>query len=519
MIPEQYRLETVLRTEDSDGVASRAVMAPGLIGADSIAGDVTVNVTGGQFLLPGGALIISSDAAGSSGSDENVVQDNMGIAGNVSLAFTGGAHTINDIQVSSSGFGGSWTNPAGDFLIGSARSGDFDFSVSGTGTTINLLNGLSVEARTSGPQGAVAAPNGVTLSITDTGNAAGTGLIIGGSIDIETRAVTAADESVVTGRPISIVADNAILSFDDLTLDTSSAAGFFDVDVSEIRSGDVNIIARNGASISGNTADIDASADAGSFAVASAFGGDVTISAIDSTISFAGNVDINTSGSGSNSGPDGSGEQTFGLGGDITISMGGTVGSTMNFADLNLNSDGRVDFGDEEAGSGFFEGDGANGIAGDITFNLGNGNFTAGNVDVSADGFAGDGGQIVTIPPASNSGLAPLNQSNASPLTFVQNAPMMGGGVSAGVGGTGTGGDIVFNLDLGAGTATVANLNVTANGIGGDGAFGDINNGTFGGDGGDGIGGTATFNAISGTLTVTNDLIVSATGKHCAQRW
>ncbi len=165
-------------------------------------------------------------------------------------------------------------------------------------------------------------------------------------------------------------------------------------------------------------------------------------------------------------------------GGDITVNLSG-IGSDISFGGITIF--------DTQARGGIAGG----GTGGDVIFNLQDGNFSANDLNISTSGVGGTSG-----------GVAPLA------VSFMA----LAGDMSAGDGADGTGGDVIFNLDLGAGSASVTNLNISANGIGGDGAQGSVFAGTFGGNGGDGIGGNATFNAISGTLNVSNTLTVSANG-------
>lgn len=138
---------------------------------------------------------------------------------------------------------------------------------------------------------------------------------------------------------------------------------------------------------------------------------------------------------------------------------------------------------------------GGTGIGGNVTFDLTGGHFSADSLNILADGIGRNAG--------------------SADASLVSNSPFVAGfgplaPFPSADGADGTGGTVTFNLN--GGTANVANLSVTANGLGGAGDPGDANAATTAGNGGSGTGGSATFNGISGSLTVTDTLTVAANG-------
>ncbi|WP_162559013.1 hypothetical protein [Sphingorhabdus sp. EL138] len=429
----------------------------GSVGNDGIAGNFSLNLQGGT--MAAGDISINTDARATSGSDGTVSQSNDGIAGNVNIAITGGDHTFNSLSSTSSAESRESVNAAGEIVNGIANRPMANISVSGAGTSLTINNNINLSTGTSDKQVGDAATPSSTISAVGTGTGAGTGLLVAGGIfaDIE--------------GSIDLIADGSTVSFDTLQLFATSS---FD-DGTTLSGGNINVISRNSGVLTGRNGDLFANAQIFDFSgpasptAVNGRGGNILISADNSSINFTGRLSASANGLGD-------ADLGNGIGGTIRLLVDGDAAS-MTLTDLSFSTDGRVFF-DEEAGfGGFPKGDGGSGIGGTTTIDLLNGTFVADDISVSSDGSGGPGGDNV--------------------------------GSTAGSGGTGTGGDVIVNLD--GSNATVNSLTITASGLGGDGGFGDSDNGNNGGNGGMGIGGNATFNATSGTLNV-NQIRVDALG-------
>lgn len=471
---------------------------PGQIGSDSVGGDIIFTLTGGVTNF--GETAIRTFASGTSGSDENTAQSNDGSAGDVTIAVTDGRHAFDGLDLVSFSSGGSSFNAAGEAVEGSARRAITDISVSGPTSSLTSRNDVFISVQVSGnpvgdidiPSVSIRAQNGGSFLVADDSGRQ--------DLFIDTSAFADSDVTSITSGAVSLLADNGSIFFGDLDVITigesdstlpSSAIG-----MPNARGGNISLIAQNDGSISGEFGSLDASALADSANAGTAIGGNILLNANNGSITFSRSFFASADGDGGV--PDSDAQALgSGTGGTIRLLLEGATG-VIDMDDMFLNTDGRIAPG-EEVANDQFEGDGGLGIGGTITFDLLDGSFTADTIRAGSDGFGGSGGVVVT-PPAMGAGAS----GGITPLALII------AGSSAGAGGDGIGGDIVFNLD---GTsATIDDLSVTADGIGGSGASGDIDSDTSGGSGGSGIGGTSTFNAISGSLTVTDTLTVSANG-------
>lgn len=509
-------------TLDASGVAAQfgkdTAGGPGLIGNSSFGGTVSVNLSGGQTNI--GTLLLNASADGSTGSDSSVAQDASATAGTVSFNATGGTHTFGRLDLLAEAAPGGSFDASGSSVSGSAGRGVGSVSVSGTDTTVQVTDDLNIFVQTSG----VIADSGrvvADISVTNTGTSGG--LFIGDELNIDATAKDGSDTAPNTSGSVNLLVDNSTISFGrmrfDVTASPSGGFGFGSGQGMDFQAGDITLTARNGGILSGGSVDLEANASSTEFEGGIANAGNITLLADNGTITFTGTLSVGASGLGGG-GINAADEAGTGQGGNILFSLVG-AGGAMNFANIFANSDGAI-FSDPEGGffSGGVEGDGGEGIAGSVTFDLTGGTFAAGDVSVSSDGFGGAGGSSTNIP-AGSSAVTPLigtavpggAQSSALTLASVSNASQMGGALpKAGRGGDGTGGTVTFNVN---GTnATMASLDVSADGIAGSGGFGDFQTGVSGGDGGDAFGGDATFNALSGSLTVTNTLSVTARGNN-----
>ncbi|NRD91090.1 hypothetical protein C8024_19005 [Sphingopyxis sp. BSNA05] len=474
---------------------------PGLVGSDSVGGDISLNLSGGAVTT--GEIVFSQGATASSGAAAGGAQSNDATAGALDLTVTGGTHVIDNIEVYATAASEGSFDAAGTAISGNASSGGAHFLIDGGSLTIS--SDLQGELNTFGVTPA-ASEDRVTITVQNAGS-----LQVNGEINISTRAFHGSDSVTSTGGGISILADNATLTAGGIFLDTSAQPNdqFFSNDPSEgkdFQAGDINIAARNGGAITAGFSFLDANATGNDTIAGNATGGDILIEANDGSIEFTDFLGVNASGVGGVGGDDDIPDSLgTGRGGAVTFRVQGTSGA-MTLSDLDIASDGSISVGGE-GGAPRFEGDGGLGFGGDVTFDLLGGTFLADDITVGSNGSGGGGGDLFTVPgPVTNNEAAVL----AAPEDLTLAVTPFAGGVSAGDGGDGQGGDVTFNLN--GGNATVTNLTISANGFGGDGANGDINYGTAGGSGGRGLGGNTTFNAIAGNLTVTSTLTVAAEG-------
>ncbi|MCP5396583.1 MAG: hypothetical protein H6918_07610 [Sphingomonadaceae bacterium] len=484
---------------------------PGLIGSDGIGGNVTLNLAGGNLNL--GAVAITTDGVASTGSSSASAQSNDGIAGNVSINVTGGSHTIDFLSVSSDAVAAESYDEFGTSIRGLAQRGSVNIAVSNTDSALLLSSGLDISATTRGATTDPTSPT-VSLSARDTGTSGGFTVL--GDIFIDTGAGRGSDDVATTAGSVDITVDSSSFSFDTLFIDAVAApSGFSFGTIGEgldFVGGDITLTVQNGGIFTGNSMFLDASGTGADGTAGNGTGGTITVLVDNASFNVSGTSSLDSSGRGGTGG-DVSDPTSLGIGqgGVINVTVRG-AGGFMSLGSLFASSDGSIFF-DVEGGSGTFEGDGGIGIGGDVIFNIEGGTFTANRVRVSADGEGGPGGELVTrfLQDLGKGGVSGFELSGLDGVQFAGGA--IGdalGFTRAGDGGAGTGGNVTFNLN--GGTATVTNLSVTADGIGGDGATGYFDNGTTGGNGGVGTGGTAIFNALTGTLTVTNTLTVSANG-------
>jgi len=464
-------------------------------GSDSVAGDVTINLTDGSLDI--GQLTVRVGAEASRGTDSGIIQSNDATSGVFDLNVTGGFHTLGSVFVdaetrASSSYDGSPVEAAG--IANRAR---VNVDVSGLDTGFDVAGSFTIAARAIGNAGA---PTGdaVTISVTGTGVNTGAGLTVGSVLDVETDVQDGASGTPAVAGNITLLVDDGLLTAGRLGLAADAFADeFFSTFTSQgtdFAGGVIDITAINGGEINvSSTSFVTANANAGvpdALGDGIGQGGTINILADDGGISFGGTLRLSANGF-AVTGINVNGESGVGIGGTITITVDGqpaidTLGGRLNFADLDSGTDGSFFF-DGEFIDTFFIGRGSDGIGGLTEFNVLGGNLTASDITVSSDGEGGPGGEITdgTVDPET-------------------------GFFTTGAGGTGTGGQVVFNVD--GGIANVENLTVSSNGLGGEGAFGDVDDDTIAGDGGDSFGGIATFNAVSGILNVIDTLSVESTG-------
>ncbi len=460
-------------------------------GSDSTAGNVTINLTGGS--IDANFLGVNVNANATSGTDSTIVQSNDAAAGDFTFNVTGGSHSFSGIGVDATATSGRSFDGTTDTLAfgGLIDRGSVSVAVSNADTALSVTSSVFIDVTARGNAGA-AVGDTVSISVTDTGAAPGAGLVIGGDLDIFANLREGAPGVVSEAGTIRLSADNGVLEADGVTLRANAFlpafSSSFDRQGTDFQGGVIDLTASNGGSISiDGSSFITATATGGANSSDAGFGigqgGAITLLADDGSITFNGDLDLEANGL-AFSGTSSEGVSGQGLGGTVRITVQGAGGS-LSFQDIDAGTDGTFSF-DGEVIDTFFVGAGTGGVGGLTEFNVLGGTLVATDITVSSDGEGGPGGEVSDGTVGAN------------------------GLLNTGEGGSGIGGEVVFNLD--GGDATVANLTVTSSGIGGDGAFGEDFFGTNAGDGGDAVGGTATFNALSGNLTVTNTLSVEATG-------
>ena len=445
-----------------------------------------------------------ANAAGTSGSGPGQ-SSNDATGGSASLRVTGGSHTIGDVIIDVSADDASSFNAANESVDGLANGGSASVLVDNA--ALDIAGNLSIDADTDGQTGP-SARSSASVTVENDGV-----LSVGNRIDVSVRASGGNVGTVNQAGTITILADNGTIATDDLELSAFSLLGAFGggspADASA--GGDISVAATNAGSImvDGFTF-VDASSTAANASGgAEADGGTILFEADGATLEFLGSMFVDANGVGNSNSDPNAAQRGRGTGGTVTYRLTGASGA-MTLDNAFISADGSVEF-DIEGGGIQPVGIGGNGFGGQVTFDLLGGTFTANNLNIGSDGSGGPGGSTATVVP--DLAVAPLNIGGAQGLLPGNIVTPFAFPTDPGArGGDGVGGNVDFNLDLGSGSATMANLSVTANGLGGTGSDGDIDAGLGAGDGGDGFGGTATFNAISGTLDVTNTLTVAATG-------
>ncbi|WP_152553455.1 beta strand repeat-containing protein [Erythrobacter longus] len=461
-----------------------------LEGADATAGNVTVTLNGGGVDL--GALDIRVGATATRGTDSSIAQSNDASAGSVLVDITGGAHFFGGVNINAvADAATSFDGISSENFRGQAGRGQAIVNVTNSDTLLDVFGSFDIDA---GTIGSVSAPVGdaVAVSITNTGFNTGSGLTISGVLQINTSAEDGAPGVLSEAGGISVTADNGSVFADNFFFSADARHDFRDEADrrgTDFQGGTVNITATNDGSIFVNgfsfiSADGSGTPDENDPGSGNGQGGSITVLADNGSISFGSFLSLDANGF-TSVGENQNGQTGEGRGGTVNITVQGSTGR-LNFNDLTAGTDGSFTF-DGEVLETDFLGSGSTGIGGLTQFNVLGGTLTAQDITVSSDGEGGPGGEF----PDGTTNLA----------NGLQNT---------GTGGTGTGGEVVFNLD--GGDATLVNLDITSNGVGGRGAPGSASDGTNAGDGGDSFGGRATFNAISGNLTVTDTLTVEATG-------
>jgi|GEM_PF-1199806 len=456
----------------------------GLVGNISTAGNITLNLGGGSVIAGGINIDASAYATPGDGSDNP--QNNDAAAGAISVNITSGFNRFDSMNLVSQSNSATSFGAAGDSFDGVAGRGSVSLSVTNFDTVLSVSGNTSIDVTT---VGAIAPPSGNTVSIM-VDNVGTSGGIFLGSLRIDTIAGGGLDSNVTTAGSVLLdvtsgqfVVDNSlsVIAFASVGGPNFSSLG----SGRNFQGGDVTLQANSGGRIQAGSALIFSEAFGDGESGGDAIGGTITLRADGGGIAFTSGTDLIASASGG-AGIGSDGQAALALGGDIVLTVAGAGGS-LELGNFSAETDARILFNAEFSEGGPptspFVGRGGDAIAGDVIFNIDGGTLTAGNLTVSSQGTGGVGGGL------------------ASPAALSTGFPF------AGDGGLGEGGDVTFNLD--GGNATIANLTISADGFGGNGADGDFEAGTRGGRGGDAVGGTVTFNALTGTLDA-GSLTISA---------
>ncbi len=449
---------------------------PGGIGSDSTGGNITLNLNSGG--LNAGGLLANASAAASSGDNSAIAQSNDAIAGAITVNILGGFNQLGQMNLISRADGATSFDASGAAVVGQVTRGSASLTVANPDALLAVTGDAFIDVST---DGAVTAPTANSVSITVDNVGPMGGMFVGGSLRIDATAGGGASTGVTTAGSVLLQVTEGQLSagFLDVSARASESGRNFSFNGAgqDFQGGDVTLRAGANGLMNFGFAFIDTEATGAINSAGDATGGSITLEANDGAIQIQSFGSLNADARGGTGVDPIDGGTAMAQGGNVSVSLSGTAGS-MDLGDVFIGADASILF-DVESGSIDFSGDGGSAVAGNVIFNLNGGSLTANSMSISSQAAGGDGG---ILPPAV--------------AAFSTGLP------SAGNGGSGQGGTITFNLD---GTdITVGDLNILADGIGGNGADGSFEDGTRAGSGGDATGGTVVFNALSGTLSAAS---------------
>ncbi|MEL6709827.1 MAG: hypothetical protein AAFP79_16245, partial [Pseudomonadota bacterium] len=475
-------------------LVSSSLGIAGNVGSSSTGGSVSLVLEGGSADLQ--RVVLNASGRASSGLSDGIAQSNEGNAGTADISVSGGFHTVDSINIDVTARAAGRIDNNGVVFVGDSTRGSVSLSVFGSDTSLVVNNDVFVDARVIAGVTPAPVEETVSVTVTDTGMGTGSGLTIGRDLDINAGVSGGQIGSTHVGGSVSVAADNGNLFTDGIFISSAAGNSPFSArsatEATDFQGGDISIIATNGGGISSTgfssiSSTGQGQAEESASDVGIGQGGTVTLLANDGTINFTDRLRISANGF-ALGGVSSTGETGQGRGGTVRVTVQGDNG-VINLEDFSAGTDGTFSDGGD-GGVEPFVGDGSLGVGGLTEFNVLGGTLTAVEIEVSSDGSGGSPGGLPSGPADPDTGLTP-----------------------SGDGGAGIGGQVVFNLD--GGDATVGDLDVTANARGGSGEtffFSAVPGGGAASAGGDATGGSATFNAISGSLTVTGTLSVEATG-------
>ncbi len=454
----------------------------------------------------------SIDANGVGGSANGV--DPLGgeaSGGSAALDVTGGVTAqFASLVIGASGESGSSNaTDDGNSTAGAANGGNATVTVN-NGSTLAVSGNLNLNAE--GRMGIANALGNATGGVVLVGANNGATLTVDGQLGISAfggqfAAVAASSAGSAAGGDVDIVADDATISVGGFAIDASSLIPNVDGASGAAQGGSITLRSTNSGVIASTNVSgsnfFDANAFTGiSSGGASATGGAIALLADGGSINLPALNFFSANGvSGGAASP--SPSNPSGIGGSILVDVRGATGS-ITYGSLLGGADGRTAI-DSEGGPGSVTDTAGNGEGGSITIEVQDGSLSGDTIDLSANGFGGGSG---TNSGTGRGGVARYvqNGGNVSVGDLAIRADGFGG-PALGTSGTGIGG--TATIELNGGTIDAAEIVATANGEGGIGAAGDDSdpaNITVGGLGGQGVGGTATVN-INGNAVVNASLI------------
>ena len=506
--------------------------------------------------------IEATGTGGSFSGPDDTLNGGDGTGGNATVVINsdnGGIKSLGILSLNASGQGGGagGENSVGGDALGGTASLTADGGATAQATSIEITasaeagGALSVSGTTGrsgnarGNNVTLSATNGSTINSSGVVNLTATGLVLagehfgagtGGNVNVSATAggavtssnrfnvdASAGNRSNTIGQSagdgiggnVDFVADGGTIRAEvydvDVSSDTVNVAGIG----GNARGGTIDLFARGGGQIAATldaTNVFNASATTGiSTAGTNATGGTIQFIADAGSINLAVGA-IVAAGGVSGGATDAAAPISSGTGGTILVRTvaEATDSSAISLGDFEASAEGRTEV-DEESAPGLPRESSGRGQGGDIDFDIQGGTLNAGSIDVSANGYGGNGaadrslGTGGTATFTQTGGTATINDLRVSADGF--------GGVVQGQSGAGFGGTATINL-LG-GTINAADIRATADGEGGEGSSGtdeDPINIIPGGIGGIGRGGTATINIEGAAIVGASVIEASAAG-------
>jgi len=443
-------------------------------GAGSSAGNVSLNVADGLFAA--GATFLEAGSSTALGSD-NVLYDAR--TGSVSASFANGSFSLGGLSLSNDA-SASKSAAVGDVSLAlDAAHLTFD-DASNYG--VSLYSSTSATAEAINPQtGQSIGPNTLRLSLTN-----GSTLDTPQGISLDTSSTAPIAGASRTGDIVVNVSgastiDSSYLSASARASGTSSAT--------DAVSGNISITASGGSAIALSgalSASTEATGSEDMDGAGNGTAGDITLQIEDSSLS-ADSLSLMSSGyAGYNYG--GGARSGLGAGGHVSLSLDG-FNASLTAASVSLDSLGtavrNLGFAALSGGtvSAFAASPssanphGGEGVGGTTEFTISGGTATIDTLNISANGFGGQGDSYGFTTPVD--------------------------------GGAGTGG--TASLTVNGGTSSIASLTIEASGRGGAGSYQDSSSDLDAGNGGAGTGGNASLTLNGGSLA-SNAVTLRAEG-------
>lgn len=443
-------------------------------GAGSSAGNVSLNVADGIFAA--GATFLEAGSSTALGSD-NVLYDAR--TGSVSASFANGNFSLGGLSLSNDA-SASKSAALGDVSLAlDAAHLTFD-DTSNYG--LSLYSSTSATAEAINPQtGQPIGPNTLRLSLTN-----GSTLDTPQGISFETYSTAPFAGASRTG---DIVVDVSGASTIDSSYFSASARASGTSNATDAVSGNISITASGGSAIalsSTLSASSEATGSEDLDGAGNGTAGDVTLRIEDSSLSTD-SLSLASSGyAGYNYG--GGARSGLGTGGHVSLSLDG-FNASLTAASVSLDSLGtavrNLGFAALSGGtvSAFAASPsspnphGGEGLGGTTEFTINGGAATINTLNISANGFGGQGDSYGFTTPVD--------------------------------GGAGTGG--TASLTVNGGTSSIASLTIEASGRGGAGSYQDSSSDLDAGNGGAGTGGNASLTLNGGSLA-SNAVVLRAEG-------